>query len=1454
MKTQKNAHGLCVVVLVGFIGPSAFCDNPVELSVKGAAQVTLGPPEAAIAGAAFSLDGLPFQGSGLVSDLEPGSHPLQLQPLAGWIEPAEQDILIVGGATRDVAFEYTPLQSYYFKGVPPQTAHSGAPLRIVILSSDPGDPASPAPGTKLSFSASPPPAGAISFDPDSGELRYSVDPRDRRDFTVTFRASSTGGPVEGTLVISPAPALLAEEAALHFERPMPDPEAKDYIQIRESKSPTPVTFNWRDNVTTRSVSISGRVLVFESGSQSQDLFARYDGDTEIKELTLYAETIIVRSPLRAPGAHVEIHARELRFEKSGSIDITPLDWIGGKPEPVAADGTTASNGVNGLSSAPMEVYVETFHSDLDPQNPGVPPKRFILRGAGAQDAGEGRDGRNMLRPGTEICGSLGGRPIVYSACITPDGTLDNVCGQETVSGEDAVYAGTPGRGGAGGIFTSPFGVELAPFLDLGVGANGARGADRIGGVIGGTFVTEVWKTDPRTGEPCAVEGHGTVFPVRGASAPAPGVPGWPCNCLELRPKDDATIAEECEAAAQDAVASCVADCDLEPRRCAAACRNAANRVRTECLADPGSFLPLEYCAQLECLEGHGKQIQSPDSGAWLHPLVVRSTLRFVRDAYLNERIPGARGILDEYRILIAALKGNLPPGAEANEYSQLAEEIETLLHRIDANLDYFGNQETWVPLLSFEANLAAFEEEVDRAIPILYLSHWVERAAEKAEGTRDAAIAAKGHLDKEIEVLVVDHAAAEQELPALMAEAEDLDAKAAAITSRLATLASELEKRVQESQKQPFWRKAVGVLGAVAKVVPVYQPALGYVGTGLDLLSKFDPSHPLANVDKLPDLLKAVKSNPYANCAKTKGEETKADPKKEDKPTLVDRLKACAPLLSQGVKEVRNVLKEVQIDKKTLDAELEKLRATDPVFVGPTQELQALNAEKQKLGERLSATLDKLAKFSSAVEEDQLAIEQLDQDLTAALDVLDHRSIAYVADMGKRTTDRLLNFQYLMAKAYQYRTLKPYTGNLHLGRILDRVRDLVEFQSSTPVLSPDQFESLKAIYLDELGRIGADILGDLNVNTPEHSEPVSFRLTAEQLAELNERGSIELDLASMGLFGQGQEDLRIASIKTQELDVTQIGEIGTTATLRLKLEHSGFSRLTREGQTYLFTHYRTERVNPISWSTVYDGLSRTWTETEISAATDSLLRFILKLSGSADILLYSRPSALAKLVLSKEVTADAGVDLRVDGLVLKLQYDYGTANASNRRLAVEVSSDLGPRILLDHQDSNGRQDGLGSFARSFAGPGSVELEAPASHGLWTFDHWELDGIQAGGGAATSRLIEVSLNTDRRALAVYRSTLPPPGELFRRGDSNGDGVMNITDAVSTLAFLFTGGVEPGCKDAADSNDDGALNITDAIFVLGYLFLGAAAPPAPGPSGCGADPTVDDLGPCSFDTCR
>jgi hypothetical protein len=93
-------------------------------------------------------------------------------------------------------------------------------------------------------------------------------------------------------------------------------------------------------------------------------------------------------------------------------------------------------------------------------------------------------------------------------------------------------------------------------------------------------------------------------------------------------------------------------------------------------------------------------------------------------------------------------------------------------------------------------------------------------------------------------------------------------------------------------------------------------------------------------------------------------------------------------------------------------------------------------------------------------------------------------------------------------------------------------------------------------------------------------------------------------------------------------------------------------------------------------------------------------------------------------------------------------------------------------------------------------------------------------------------------------------VPEAGDpIFRRGDVNADRNLDIGDPIDLLAYLFAGGPEPLCHDAADAGDEGSLDIGDAIGILGYLFSGELMPP-PGGEDCGRDPTEDELPPCAY----
>ncbi|MGE3966492.1 MAG: dockerin type I repeat-containing protein, partial [Planctomycetota bacterium] len=86
--------------------------------------------------------------------------------------------------------------------------------------------------------------------------------------------------------------------------------------------------------------------------------------------------------------------------------------------------------------------------------------------------------------------------------------------------------------------------------------------------------------------------------------------------------------------------------------------------------------------------------------------------------------------------------------------------------------------------------------------------------------------------------------------------------------------------------------------------------------------------------------------------------------------------------------------------------------------------------------------------------------------------------------------------------------------------------------------------------------------------------------------------------------------------------------------------------------------------------------------------------------------------------------------------------------------------------------------------------------------------------------------------------------PNPPVTFIRGDSNGDGAVNVADPVYALNYLFNSGPQT-CIDAMDVNDDGTVNIADGVAVLAFLFSGGVEPESPHPA-CGQDPTTDDPG--------
>lgn len=66
-----------------------------------------------------------------------------------------------------------------------------------------------------------------------------------------------------------------------------------------------------------------------------------------------------------------------------------------------------------------------------------------------------------------------------------------------------------------------------------------------------------------------------------------------------------------------------------------------------------------------------------------------------------------------------------------------------------------------------------------------------------------------------------------------------------------------------------------------------------------------------------------------------------------------------------------------------------------------------------------------------------------------------------------------------------------------------------------------------------------------------------------------------------------------------------------------------------------------------------------------------------------------------------------------------------------------------------------------------------------------------------------------------------------------GDADGNGVVNLTDVVYLVNYIFVDGPAPNPIEAGNVNCDNKTNITDAVYLINYVFFD-------GPTPCAACP--------------
>jgi hypothetical protein len=61
-----------------------------------------------------------------------------------------------------------------------------------------------------------------------------------------------------------------------------------------------------------------------------------------------------------------------------------------------------------------------------------------------------------------------------------------------------------------------------------------------------------------------------------------------------------------------------------------------------------------------------------------------------------------------------------------------------------------------------------------------------------------------------------------------------------------------------------------------------------------------------------------------------------------------------------------------------------------------------------------------------------------------------------------------------------------------------------------------------------------------------------------------------------------------------------------------------------------------------------------------------------------------------------------------------------------------------------------------------------------------------------------------------------------------GDADGTGLVNVSDAVFLISYIFGGGPEPVPLLSGDLDCNDLVNVSDAVYIVAYIFGGGPEP--------------------------
>lgn len=537
------------------------------------------------------------------------------------------------------------------------------------------------------------------------------------------------------------------------------------------------------------------------------------------------------------------------------------------------------------------------------------------------------------------------------------------------------------------------------------------------------------------------------------------------------------------------------------------------------------------------------------------------------------------------------------------EYEILEAKTRINQNKIYSNLDYYGNPNNWVPKLNIVLNYSLYKATLRNNFHLisqaLYFLNEVKKNKKNTESLKSLLSnlsASNTDFQFRIQNLTT------KEIPELQLQMGLVDSYIKLVDEKLKKVEAEINaqaegiitERERKAKQIAFFKTLTGI----AKIIPVYQPALGLAATSIEAFALKEGGEGAINklsyfsenyneMKKNQELIKVNLSNALEKSKSSSGEISFS--------SIKANREEISRNLSPVIKTMDGILKRTAYQPMPADAlsiEIARLKEENGEYRGLIDSISHLVYLNKDITDKIIKISSEITNLSSALQNNISAVLAIKIELSSSR-LISQNTILMIENIKADAVSNILYYQYLFAKSYEYFTLKQYRGYEKTAPLLNALPNM----DKEP--NPDNiYNAIEALYEAEVDLTIQSSIAGLNTdNTIPLQHKQTFEISKTDIENLNKQDTLKINLFRNFNYNVlskkliSYDDILIKDIEIRpvyldsEIDAFRNSGFAKSS---IVVSHTGYSNRYDNEKKYSFSHLKEESNMPRVWRLDYD--------------------------------------------------------------------------------------------------------------------------------------------------------------------------------------------------------------------------------------------------------------------------